>query len=44
MDEHVPTVNRIVVVVDPKEPYLRWARSLDDDDFGIDTVPRENLT
>jgi hypothetical protein len=44
MSDTVPTINRVAVVVEPKEPYLAWARSLDGDDPTIDTMSREHLT
>ncbi|HJN10748.1 MAG TPA: hypothetical protein QF564_18830 [Pirellulaceae bacterium] len=44
MTVHVPTVNRFAAVVEPKEPYLAWARGLDDDDPQIDSMSREHLT
>ena len=44
MSESVPTINRVAVVLEPKEPYLDWARNLDGDDPTIDTMSRENLT
>ena len=39
-----PTINRIATVVKPKEPYLVWARALDDDDPSIDSVSPAGLT
>lgn len=44
MPDSVPTVNRMVVVVSPKEPYREWARSLDDDEATIDIMEVEELT
>ena len=44
MSDSVPTVNRMVVVVSPKEPYREWARSLDDDEPTIDIMAEEELT
>ena len=43
MNESVPFINRIATIVEPKEPYLNWARSLDDDGL-IDKMSREDLT
>ncbi len=45
MSDQPSVNNRIAVVVTPKEPYLAWARRLDDDDGpSIDEVPSEELT
>jgi hypothetical protein len=44
MSETVPTINRIAVVVEPKEPYRVWARDLDGNDPTIDGMSREHLT
>ena len=44
MSQSVPTVNRIAVVVEPKEPYYAWARALDDDEPSIDSMSRESIT
>ncbi len=41
---NVPTVNRIATVVEPREPYLAWARALDDDDPVMDLLSQEALT
>ena len=44
MGESVPTVNRVATVVEPREPYLAWARGLDDDEPTIDSLSHEVLT
>ena len=44
MNQSVPTVNRIAVVVEPKEPYYAWDRALDDDGPSIDSMSRESMT
>ena len=44
MSDSVPIINRSATIVEPKEPYLAWARGLDDDDPGIDAMSREKLT
>ena len=44
MNDDVPVINRVAAVVDPKEPYLAWARALDDDEPTIDSLSREQLT
>ena len=43
MNESVPTINRMATIVEPKEPYLNWARSVDDDGL-IDKMSRAGLT
>ena len=45
MSDQPSVINRIAAVVTPREPYLAWARRLDDDDGpDIDEVPSEELT
>jgi len=44
MNDEVPIINRVAVVVEPTEPYFTWARSLDDDEPTIDSLSREQLT
>lgn len=45
MSDQPLVVNRIAAVVTPGEPYLAWARRLDDDDGpSIDEVPSDELT
>ena len=45
MSDQPSVINRIAAVVTPREPYLAWARRLDDDDGpSIDEVPSEELT
>lgn len=44
MNEIVPTINRAAVVVEPREPYLAWARALDGENPTIDTLSREART
>jgi len=42
--DQIPTVNRMVVLIRPKEPYLAWARALDDNGPSIDEMPPAELT
>ena len=44
MSDTVPIINRVAIVVEPKEPYLAWARSLDGEDPTIEHMSREDLT
>lgn len=44
MSDRVRIINRTAIVVEPKEPYFAWARTLDDDESSIDAMSRENLT
>lgn len=43
-EDTVPVINRVAVVVEPKEPYLAWARALGGDDPTIDGMSRDQLT
>ena len=36
------TINRVAVVVEPKEPYYAWARQLEDDGPSIDDLAPED--
>jgi hypothetical protein len=42
--DQIPTVNRRVVFIRPKEPYLAWARALDDNGPSIDHMPMSDLS
>ena len=44
MSDRVLIINRIAAIVEPKEPYLAWARALDGDDPSIDSLSAEDLT
>ncbi len=44
MSDRVPIINRIAAVVEPKEPYLAWARALDDGGPSMDSLSAEDLT
>ena len=44
MNDRVPIINRVAVVVEPREPFCAWARALDDDEPSIDSLSSEALT